>query len=243
MMVSNKTIKTLGFDADDTLWVNEPLYTAAEEKLKHLLSRYADSETFRKRLYETEIGNLHVFGYGAKSFTLSMIEVAIELSSGSISGSEIQQIIDIGRAMINEPVQLLPGVEDTILRLAQSYELMVITKGDLLHQERKIARSGLSDLFRYVEIVSEKTEQTYADILWKYDTRPDEFMMVGNSLRSDVAPVLNIGGHAVHVPNGTTWAHEQMVGSEMPKDYFAIQNISELPDLLERVFTPKQQPG
>lgn len=236
-MTSFASLDLLAFDADDTLWVNEPHYTLAQEKLTQLLSQYVDSRSLTEALYETETRNLALFGYGAKSFTLSMIETAIELSLGNICGHEIQEIIDIGKALINEPIKLLPGVQDTLSQLVGSYPLMLITKGDLFDQESKLARSGLADFFQYVEIVSEKDEGTYSAILEKHSAEAQHFMMVGNSLRSDILPVLNIGGYAAYVPYQITWLHEQVPALHTSeKAYFELESIEQLPDLLHRVF-------
>jgi putative hydrolase of the HAD superfamily len=241
-MEGSRALQLLAFDADDTLWVNEPLYTEAQDRLTKLLRQHvSDATSLTDALYQTEMRNLELFGYGAKSFTLSMIETAIKLSSGRITGGEIQEIVDIGKGLMRHPIQLLPGVEETLARLAGVYDLMLITKGDLFDQESKIARSGLADRFVYVEIVSEKDEHTYADILERRGVAPATFMMVGNSLRSDIIPALKIGAYVAHIPFHVTWQHEQVAAPDLPKDrYFQLESIHDLPDLLGREFEGDQ---
>lgn len=229
-------LEWIAFDADDTLWHNESLYNMTEARFAQLLSPYIDPANVSERLYQTEQRNLHFYGYGVKSFTLSMIETAIELSGGQIRGSEIQQIIDFARWMLKEPVQLLPGVAETVSRLAHSYRMMVITKGDLFDQETKVARSGLADYFERVEVVSEKDAATYRELLRRHSIAPDTFLMVGNSVRSDVLPVVELGGQAVHIPYHITWQHEVVVEpAGQPQDYFVLDHIDQLPDLLARI--------
>lgn len=204
-------ITTIAFDADDTLWHNEPLFTVTQGRFIELLKPYHDEAWIKQRLYDTEIRNLKHFGYGIKGFTLSMIETAIKLSEGRITSREIQILLDWGKEMLTAPVVLLPHVEPVIEILSQAgYRLMVITKGDLFNQETKLAQSGLGDCFHAIEIVSEKDPLTYQRIWKRHHLRPDEFVMVGNSLKSDIVPVLELGGWAVHVPYETTWAHEMV---------------------------------
>ncbi len=232
--MSETLIKLLAFDADDTLWVNEPFYRDAEKALAEMLAKYCPNEHFEQKLYERESHNLKIFGYGAKGFTLSMIETAIELSGGKIGGAEVQRIIDMGKELLRQPVQLLPYVRETIQRLAGEYELMIITKGDLFDQESKIARSGLADYFQYVEIVSEKNAGVYAKILDRHGVRPADFLMVGNSLKSDILPVIELGGLAVYIPYETTWVHEQVdPPGEALHSYFELKSIRQLPQLLD----------
>ena len=226
----------IAFDADDTLWHNESLYAQIQDKLKTLLASYADSETVEQRLYETEMRNLKYYGYGIKSFTLSMIETAIGLTKGKLQGAEVQQIIDFGREMLTAEVQLLKHVEETLGKLAQSYELMVITKGDLLDQKSKLSRSRLSDYFQYVEVVSDKTRQTYETLLAKHGIKPQRFLMVGNSLKSDILPVLALGGHAVYVPYQTTWVHEIVDSPPVEHNgYYELEHIGQLTGLVEEL--------
>ena len=223
----------IAFDADDTLWHNETIYSLTQEKLKQLLAKYRDIEDIEGEIYQTERRNLQYFGYGIKSFTLSMIETAIELTNGEIQGREINQIINFAKEMLETPTQLLDDVAETVATLAQSHTLMIITKGDLFDQETKIAQSGLADYFTYVEIVSEKTPGVYRGLLERYGLSPNRFLMIGNSLRSDVLPVIELGGRAVHVPYSLTWAHEIVTGPEaQAASYFELEKMSQLPALL-----------
>jgi len=226
----------IAFDADDTLWHNETLYAAAEGKLAGLLSDYADRDAVSQRLFETEMGNLEYYGYGIKSFTLSMIETAIKISGGKIQGDRIEQIIQLARAMLTNQTELLEHVEETVRDLSQSYPLMIITKGDLLDQEVKLSRADIGDYFQHVEIVSHKTPATYADLLSRHKIEPHRFLMVGNSLKSDVLPVVELGGHAVYIPYHVTWAHE--VVEHHPGDhngYHELEHIGQLPGLIARL--------
>jgi putative hydrolase of the HAD superfamily len=226
----------IAFDADDTLWHNETLFLKTQDEFKQLFSDHQDAEWVEQRLFETEMQNLRYFGYGIKGFTLSMIETAIELKGSGIKGTEIQKIIDFGKEMLRAEVQLLEHVKETVAELSQSHELMVITKGDLFDQESKTARSGLAGYFSTVEIVSEKTRSTYEAILAKYGIAPQHFLMVGNSLRSDISPVVAMGGQAVYIPYQNTWAHETMVkpGQEQ-QGYFELEHMGLLPALIERL--------
>lgn len=225
-------IELIAFDADDTLWHNERLFQATESQFAELLADYHSSEWVSQRLLATEVRNLGHFGYGIKGFILSMIETAIELTEGRVSGAEIQHIIDWGHAMLRAPVDLLEGVRETVEALAPGYKLMLLTKGDLFDQESKLARSGLGDHFDAVEIVSEKDAKTYAAIMRRHGITPSHFLMVGNSVKSDILPVLEAGGHAVHIPYETTWAHERV---DAPSAEFArLSRIDELPEWLGR---------
>lgn len=227
----------IAFDADDTLWHNEPHFNHTHEKFRDLLAHYHDAEWIEKRLVETEIRNLHLFGYGIKGFTLSMIETAIELTEGRIGGNEIEQILTFGKAMLAEPLQLLEDVANIIELLGQYCPLMIITKGDLFDQETKVARSGLADRFRHIEIVSEKNPQTYQRILERYQITPEKFLMIGNSLKSDVLPVLTIGGKAIHIPYQTTWEHERVSAEQLSQHRIhALSHIGNLPEFLMNVF-------
>lgn len=225
-------IEVIGFDADDTLWHTEPLYSMTEAKYMRLLSARYPRADIEALLYQTEIRNLEHFGYGIKGFTLSMIETAIELSGGAVTGREIQQIIDYGREMLRAPVELLPHVAETVETLAHSHKLMLITKGDLFDQESKVARSGLAAHFAHIEVVSEKDPATYAALLRRRAIDPAAFLMVGNSLRSDVVPVVALGASAVHIPYATTWVHETLHEPLDPARYHALAHMGLLPGLV-----------
>lgn len=203
-------IRWVGFDGDDTLWRSEDYYRQAEEDFEHILSAYIDLGDSRtqQHLLAVERRNLKIFGYGVKGMTLSMLEAAIELTEERISARDLHRVIEIGRATLQHPVELIPGMREAVEQIAGRYEIVLITKGDLFHQEAKIAQSGLADLFHRVEIVSEKDPPTYARVLRELGTTPDAFVMVGNSLRSDIAPVIELGGWGVHMPYHVTWAHE-----------------------------------
>jgi putative hydrolase of the HAD superfamily len=230
------TIDVIALDADDTLWHNETLYAQAEIKLAELLAPFLDRDQVVQELFETEMGNLAYFGYGIKSFTLSMIETAIRVSSGQVSGPEIQQIVDVAKEMHQAPVQLLDHVKDVIPKLAASHWLMLITKGDLFDQEAKLARSGLASHFERVEIVTKKTPEVYRALLREHRIEPRRFLMVGNSLRSDILPVLSLGAHAVHIPYHLTWAHEVVsVDSSHEDGYVELEHIGLLPEFIQRL--------
>ena len=213
-------IELIAFDADDTLWHNEPLFTDTKIRFTALLSNYHSSDWIEERLYETEIRNLSHYGYGIKSFTLSMIETAVELTEGRIRGDEIQQVIDFAKDMLNAPIRLLDGAEETVRTLFQSHRLMLVTKGDLFDQQSKIARSGLGDMFSHVEVVTGKDASTYKHITEKVGIDPTHFLMVGDSLKSDILPVLDIGGNAVHVPYEVTWKHEEVPADVVDQYHF-----------------------
>ncbi|SOD96673.1 HAD family hydrolase [Spirosoma fluviale] len=229
-------MKLIAFDADDTLWVNEPNYVDVKQKLCEMLSHHVDEETLAVRFYDAQIRSLNTFGYGAKSFMLSMIETAIELTNGTITGTEIQQIINVGRKLLDFPIELLDGVAEVLETLSKHFDLMVLTKGDLFDQESKIARSGLGHYFKHVEIVSEKDEQAYLRILQKYNVQPADFLMIGNSLKSDILPVVHIGARAIHIPYATVWAHEQVVDEQLVgKSFTTLNSARELLELLETI--------
>lgn len=226
-------IDVIAFDADDTLWENEVLYQNAQKRLKGILSPWEDPSVIDRVLYETEMRNLPLYGYGIKAFSLSMIETAIQVSEGEISGNELLKILDIAQSMLQAKIRLRPYVKETLEALSQKYPLMVITKGDLLDQTSKINRSGLGGYFSITEVINEKTPEAYRAILQRHDLLPETFLMVGNSLRSDVLPVLELGGKAVYVPADTTWAHE--VVSEFnfqSEDFFKLEHLGQLPGLV-----------
>ncbi|AEE18051.1 HAD family hydrolase [Dokdonia sp. 4H-3-7-5] len=203
-------IHTIAFDADDTLWVNETFFRDAEDEVCKLLSPYINYESCQQRLFEMEMRNLSLYGYGIKPFTLSLIECAQEVSEGKVTNEIIASIIDIGKEMLNAPVDLIDGIEEVLDQLSDKYKLVVATKGDLLDQERKLEKSGLSKYFHHIEVMSDKQPANYLKLVKHLDIDPTSFLMIGNSLKSDVLPVLEIGGHAFHIPFHTTWAHEQV---------------------------------
>ncbi|WP_459213002.1 HAD family hydrolase [Aquimarina rhabdastrellae] len=205
-----KEIKVIAFDADDTLWVNEPLFQQVEHKFCDMLEDFLPHHSLSKELFTVEIQNLKHYGYGVKGYILSMIEAAIKISGRTLNIDAVERILELGKDMINAPVELIDGVEDVLKALQGKYRLVMATKGDLLDQERKLIKSGLADYFHHTEIVSEKNETEYTKLVKHLDIPPHQFLMIGNSLKSDVLPVLNIGGHAFHVPFHTTWEHEKV---------------------------------
>lgn len=226
-------IEVVAFDADDTLWHNESIFHAVQGRFRALLADYHSSAFIDERLEATERRNLAHFGYGVKGFTLSMIETAVELTEGRIAGAAVQEILGLGRWMLAHPVDLLEGVRATVELVAQAHRVVLVTKGDLLDQESKLARSGLGPLFSAVEIVSEKNAPTYSTVMGRLGVAPDRFLMVGNSLRSDVLPVLEAGGRAVHIPYALTWAHEAVGDQELAgKTFVRLGRIGELPGWL-----------
>ncbi len=227
-------IRWIAFDADDTLWENEKYYHDGQDLLAELLAPYHPADVVEMELLKTETSNLSWYGYGIKAFGLSMMETAIRLSNGAVGSYEINALIRHLRSMLEQPAELLPGVLETLQVLKPDYRLMVITKGDLLDQERKLANSRLENFFEAYEVVSDKQDGMYAKILKRHAIEPGEFLMVGNSLRSDVLPVVKIGGFGVYVPHQFTWAHEEVSdASTEPEGYVQIHSIKELPEILE----------
>ena len=203
-------IGLVGFDADDTLWRSEDYFHAAQDEFEDIVGRYVDLADLRmrERLYAVEKGNIAVFGYGVKGMALSMVEAAVEITEARISAADVHRIVGLAKDLLRHPVEVLDGVRDAVEAVAARHPVVLITKGDLFHQEAKVRDSGLADLFRRIEIVSEKDAATYARLFEEFGIAPQRFLMVGNSLRSDIAPVLELGGWGVHVPYHTTWAHE-----------------------------------
>ena len=228
-----RMIKTIAFDADDTLWVNEPIFTRTRLKLEDILSHYVSIESLESELYAVEKRNLSLFGYGIKGFMLSMIETAIEITQGAINGKDVQAIIDLGKAMLEHPIEILPGIPETIEAIKGDYELMIITKGDLFDQETKIARSGLAHHFSRIEIVSEKNPASYQELIDRNGIDINSFLMLGNSLKSDVLPVCEIGGAAIHIPFHDTWVHEKIEAHQVGEhEYLELNDVRELVDVL-----------
>jgi putative hydrolase of the HAD superfamily len=229
-------IDVIAFDADDTLWHNEPLYAEAQQVLAQILSPYIDAEAVDRALYATEAQNLPCYGYGIKSFALSMVETACRVTAGKIRGEQILEIIAAAKRMLSRPVSLLAHAEETLCELARSHKLMVITKGDLLDQSAKLARSGIAHHFTYAEVVSDKTEQTYRDLLNKHEISPQRFVMVGNSLKSDVLPVAALGGQAVWIPYHITWQHEAIAPHQVGDlCYHELDHLGQLPGLIRQL--------
>ena len=224
----------IGFDADDTLWHNEIIFEKVHERYRALLAEYHDAATVDRTLLATEVRNLELYGYGVKGFTLSAIETAIQLTGGKIRAEEIQQLIDRGREMLAHPVDLLDGVAETLPLLARAHRLVLITKGDLRDQERKLAKSGLAPNFTHVEIVSEKDPVTYRGILERHAIAPGRFLMVGNSLKSDILPVLELGGAGAHVPYHLHWAADRTEATPNAGGrFFRLTTLRELPDVVK----------
>jgi putative hydrolase of the HAD superfamily len=205
---STGVIRMVGFDGDDTLWRSEDYYRAAQREFERLLARYVDLDDVHARLYAVEKRNLALFGYGAKGMTLSMLEAAIEITASRIEARDLHRIVAIGKSLLQHPVELLPGIAEAVAAIARMHPVVLVTKGDLFHQEAKVRESGLAGFFRRIEIVSEKDVPAYARLLEEFGVAACEFVMIGNSLRSDIAPVLELGGWGVHMPYHVTWAHE-----------------------------------
>ncbi len=231
MTFHNTHIKTIAFDADDTLWRNEEIFIHAQDEFINLLLPYHDETYIRAYLNDVQISNLENFGYGIKGFTLSMIETAITLTEGRVTGSEIHEIIQLSKCMLSSPVELLPNVEKVLSSLKGQFQLFVITKGDLLDQESKLARSGIADYFDAIEIVSDKNANTYEQIIQRHKLSAKNFLMVGNSMKSDILPVLDIGAHALHVPYHSTWAHEE-VSDDVLLNYPQLESLADISEVI-----------
>lgn len=228
-----KNVKVIGFDADDTLWVNETYFREAEQEIQQLLSEYETPNKIDQELFKMEMKNLPLYGYGVKAFILSMVEVALELSNYNCSNKTIGAILNIGKNMLEKPVQLLDGVEEVLSVLSKKYRLILATKGDLLDQERKLKKSGLIKYFHHIEVLSDKQEANYSNLLNHLGIKPREFLMIGNSLKSDILPLVNIKAQAIHVPFHTTWAHEEVSKKETNgKTYKTISSLKEVINLL-----------
>ncbi|WP_428330939.1 HAD family hydrolase [Mucilaginibacter sp.] len=225
-------LKVIAFDADDTLWVNEPYFRQTEEQFYTLLSGFSSQHELERDLLKIEIDNLALYGYGIKGFILSMIETALHVTDNKISVEAVDQIMQLGKQMLNQPIELLDGVEDVLKALKGKYRLVVATKGDLLDQERKLKKSGLGHYFHHIEIMSEKDDANYQKLIRHLDIQPKELMMVGNSLKSDILPVLKIGGYGVHVPYHITWAHEQIEHTIEDEKFKSVERIIEILEFL-----------
>jgi putative hydrolase of the HAD superfamily len=235
MTAPTGAIEVVGLDGDDTLWHSEQLFVDTQLRFRELLAPYVDldDDALDARLVEVERRNMTTFGYGVKAFTLSLIETAIEVTEGRVPATVVQAVLDLGKVLHDHPVQLLDGVREAVDALSDRYRLLVITKGDLLHQESKVARSGLAELLWGVEIVSEKDEATYRRVLTRNRVDPAGFVMVGNSVRSDVLPVLELGARAVHVPYHVTWVLEQAEPDPERHDFPVLESIRDLPACID----------
>jgi putative hydrolase of the HAD superfamily len=237
------SVTVVGLDADDTLWHSESHFAVTEQRFHALLEPWLPGDDVAERLLARERANLEIFGYGAKGFTLSMIETALEVSEGRIDTTAVQSIIEWGKELMSHPIELLDHARETVEALSGTYRLALITKGDLFHQESKVAESGLVEHFDHVEILSEKSPDTYQRVLSRMGAAPSEFVMVGNSVRSDILPVLEIGARAVHVPYGITWSHERVETEAHEAPWHEIASLAELPPLLGRIATVHLQEG
>ena len=223
-----KNIKTIAFDADDTLWHNEPYFDEAQERFCQLFQDFASSQEILGSILNHQVKNLPLYGFGIKAFTLSMIETALQLTNHNISGKGIEQIMGIGKDLLLKPVELLPNVEAVLSELKGKYKLIVATKGDLKDQHRKLHDSGIGTYFHHIEVLSDKTELDYEKMLGRLDIQAQEFLMIGNSLKSDVLPILNLDGYAIHIPYRTTWAYEKIdfeIEHENFKSFTSIEEI------------------
>lgn len=223
-----KNLKVIAFDADDTLFVNETYFLETEEKFCELMNDYLTHQRISQELFKVEIDNLKIYGYGIKAYILSMIEAAMRISNNTIPVAIIEKIIEYGKDLLAKPIVLLDGVEETLESLHGKYKLVVATKGDLLDQRRKLHDSGLGKYFHHIEVMSDKQEKDYLDLIKRLEIQPSEFFMIGNSLKSDVLPVLAIGGHAVHIPFHTTWAHERIDHEVKHENFSAFEKITDV---------------
>jgi putative hydrolase of the HAD superfamily len=233
-------IDVIAFDGDDTLWHNEGIFADTQARYRELLAPWTDPARLDERLLTTERRNLELFGYGVKGFVLSMIETAIEVTEGAVAAADVQRILDLGKEMLAHPVELIDGVADVVEHLASRHRLVLVTKGDLFHQESKVARSGLADAFERVEIVAEKDERTFDRIIRSVGVPAPRFLMVGNSVRSDVLPVLAVGGRAVHVPYHLTWELEHAEPPTHHDGWWSIETVRELPAVVDRIMGPEE---
>lgn len=228
MVIAKPDIKVIGFDADDTLWMNEEHYRESEDSFVAMMEPWLTERETRKHLFAVEMENLGLYGYGAKGFTLSMISAANSISNGQAGSALIGEIIELGKTLIDAPMDLLPGVSDVLETLHGDYRMIVATKGDLLDQERKLKKSNLEDYFHHVEIMSDKNPESYRKLVRHLDIKPEEFLMIGNSLKSDVVPVLDIGADAIHIPAQSTWAHEHVADTSKIQPYLTLDSFGDL---------------
>jgi putative hydrolase of the HAD superfamily len=225
-------LKVIAFDADDTLWANEPYFRETEQRFFEMFQDYLPQHTVARELLKTEIDNLPLYGYGIKGFILSMIETSMRISDKTIPLDVVEKIISEGKELLEKPVEIIEGVEEVLTILRRKYRLVMATKGDLLDQERKLKKSGLEHYFHHIEIMSDKKENDYRKLIKHLDIQSDQFMMIGNSLKSDTLPVLNIGGHAIHVPYHITWEHETV---EAKIDHVNFRQAEKIADILTMI--------
>jgi len=228
----DKNIKVIALDADDTLWVNEPYFREVEQQFAKLLSPYETQNKINQELFKKEIANLELYGYGVKGFVLSMVESAIEISNNKIKVADIQKILNFGKEMLEKPIELLDGVEEVLQVLSKKYKLIVATKGDLLDQERKLKKSGLLTYFDHIEVLSDKKPENYMRLINFLGIEPSEFLMIGNSLKSDVLPLISLKSNAIHVPYHTTWEHEEVTDLKNKEAYVTLQSLSDVLTIL-----------
>ena len=228
-------LKVIAFDADDTLFVNEPYFQEVEQKFCALMQDYLSHQGLSQELFKTEIENLDLYGYGIKGYILSMIEAAMKISNNTISLEIIEKIIIYGKELLQKPIELLDGVEETLKALSGKYKLIVATKGDLKDQQSKLHRSGLGHYFHHIEVMADKQEINYEKLLKRLEIEASEFFMIGNSLKSDVLPVLGIGGYAVHIPFHTTWEHEKISHKVEHANFKTFEKITEVLSILLKV--------
>jgi putative hydrolase of the HAD superfamily len=223
----------IAFDADDTLWVNEPHFQAVEQQFCKMLEEFLPAHTVARELFATELQNMPLYGFGAKAFMLSMVETAIRISDGRIPSNSLFRVLDLGRSLLEHSIELLPGVAEVLENLQPRFRLVVATKGDLLDQERKLRRSGLEKYFHHIEVMSDKQEADFARLIRHLDIPPSEFWMIGNSLKSDILPVLSLGGNAIHIPFHTTWAYEKIDAQIEHPRFRTVDTIVEVLSVLE----------
>jgi putative hydrolase of the HAD superfamily len=231
----NMPIRVIAFDADDTLWINEPFFRESEERFASLLEDYLPQHSILKELYRTEIDNLTLYGYGIKGFMLSMVETALRITDQKNPFGMMEKILEIGKEMIAKPVELIDGVEAVLKELNGDYRMVMATKGDLVDQERKLKKSGLEKHFHHIEIMSDKQVADFSKLIHHLDVAPAEFMMIGNSLKSDILPVLQLGGHAIHIPYHITWEHEQIDHEIHHERFYQALSIREVADLIRKI--------
>jgi putative hydrolase of the HAD superfamily len=231
-MITNQ-IQVIAFDADDTLWVNEPYFLETEVAFCQLLEEYMPHDELSKELFKTEMDNLSLYGYGVKGFMLCMIETLSRISNGRAPIGMVDKIMELGHLLLQKPVVLLDGVEEVLKHLKKDYRLVMATKGDLLDQERKLKKSGLQDYFHHIEIMSDKQTGDYQKLIKHLDCHPENFLMLGNSVKSDILPVLEIGGYAAHIPFHTTWAHEQIAETLEHQNFMPLNTMTEIIRILQ----------